>query len=239
MENPCIATNCKYKNLDKNRPECLNCKLRIAYVRFLALGDTDGSILPASKEGGMEKEVITDDKKAPASYTKICKNCGAEKHLSCFEKNDRMKDGYINTCKQCRAAQAQERKLKNAKKQTTPPAPAPKQADQAVKLFDEAMDELGLETLDRSQSKAVIKTIYEDIEKTEMKPVGPAGASKTKASARSIPGKPMVFLDFSDYPELYKGLQEQATDDFRDVGNQILFMLKIELDKQGGRNAQR
>jgi hypothetical protein len=225
--------------MDKNRPECLNCKPRIAYVRFLDTSASDDSILPASKEVVMEKDTAADGKKTTASWTKICKSCGEEKHLSCFEKNDRMKDGYINTCKQCRADQARERKLKNAKKQTTPPAPAPKQADQAVKLFDEAMDELGLETLDRSQSKAVIKTIYEDIEKTEMKPVGPAGASKTKASARSIPGKPMVFLDFSDYPELYKGLQKQATDDFRDVGNQILFMLKIELDKQGGQNAQR
>jgi len=48
----------------------------------------------------------------------------------------------------------------------------------------------------------------------------------------------MVLLDFGDYQDLYERVKKQATDDFRDVGNQILFMLKIELDKQGGRNAQ-
>ena len=33
---------------------------------------------------------------------KICNKCNKEKPLSEFSKNKRMKDGYLNQCKECR-----------------------------------------------------------------------------------------------------------------------------------------
>jgi len=205
MKNPRVAKDRKPKAMDKNRSEYMNCAETIAYMRSLAMGDTDDNPLPSEKEVIVGEKMSAEDKTATAGNVKICRACRKEKDLSsCFEKNDKMKDGFINTCKQCRALQAIERKkLKSTQKPTTPHAPE--------QPFENRFFPLG-------------------------RPTAPPGPDALQSEP--ISGKPMVLLDFGDYQDLYERVKKQATDDFRDVGNQILFMLKIELDKQGGRNAQ-
>ena len=45
--------------------------------------------------------------------TKICKKCCLEKQLVDFYRNNKMKDGYINHCKECNDIKTKECRLKN------------------------------------------------------------------------------------------------------------------------------
>ena len=68
--------------------------------------------------------------------------------------------------------------------------------------------------LDDQEKRAAKRQAAEPIKPGPEKPKAPAGDGK------------VVSIDFSDYPEVYKGLEDLAKDRMRDLDKQVLFMIK-------------